>query len=324
MITSVRGKSDEKSCTRESVLNARSLNIQAVFSRIMRPLAVFVLLISGVGVGNAQTDEKQWRTYRSDSSGVSFLLPKLPVSTAASEPCTASDSKVYGAFHNGRVYVVKVLDANRTAAYCSDFNGRGFERLVRQMRTEIGSNSKSTRRVYRNRRRGRVAIRRIEVQISAADRTVRLINDRNRRRIIVLEVYGRELSTEEPTRFMKSLKLKGVSGALRIGRGAETTIGDDSPDLEVSGPDSNLRIVMKPKAPWTDEARSASIQGTVMLKAEFMANGEVGSISLIKGLPLGLNESAIGALRKIIFVPAVRSGRRVSMRKIVEYTFSIY
>jgi len=47
-------------------------------------------------------------------------------------------------------------------------------------------------------------------------------------------------------------------------------------------------------------------------------------VKVVRGLADGLNESAIEAARKIKFRPAMKDGRAVAMRSLVEYNFSLY
>lgn len=62
------------------------------------------------------------------------------------------------------------------------------------------------------------------------------------------------------------------------------------------------------------------VQGTVVLKAIFGANGKVYNIVIVQGVP-GLTERAINAARQIKFEPAIKDGRYVSMWMQLEYNF---
>lgn len=85
-----------------------------------------------------------------------------------------------------------------------------------------------------------------------------------------------------------------------------------------------LRIISKPKATYTDAARTANIQGSVRLKITFLASGEIGSITPITRLPNGLTEQAIAAARQIKFEPARVNGVPVSKVVTFDYGFNIY
>jgi len=88
--------------------------------------------------------------------------------------------------------------------------------------------------------------------------------------------------------------------------------------------DTKAQLLARPKAQYTDAARQNNVQGTVVLRVILSADGSVGSISAIRGLPNGLTEQAIAAARGIRFVPAKKDGRPVSVAVTVEYNFSVY
>lgn len=90
------------------------------------------------------------------------------------------------------------------------------------------------------------------------------------------------------------------------------------------GPTEGVKILSKPKALYTDAARQANIQGKVVLRVTFMANGSIGAISVISGLGSGLTEQAIAAARGMKFEPAKKGGVPYSVSRPVEYSFTIY
>jgi TonB family protein len=90
------------------------------------------------------------------------------------------------------------------------------------------------------------------------------------------------------------------------------------------GPTEGVKILSKPRANYTDAARQNQVQGKVVLRVTFSANGSIGAISVISGLGNGLTEQAIAAARGIRFEPAKRGGVPYSVTKPVEYTFTIY
>lgn len=87
---------------------------------------------------------------------------------------------------------------------------------------------------------------------------------------------------------------------------------------------SNLLITFKPRASYTDSARSKEIQGTVTLKVTFLANGEIGKIRVVAGLPNGLSEQAIAAAKNMRFEPAKKNNIPYTVTKQLQYNFTIY
>ncbi len=85
-----------------------------------------------------------------------------------------------------------------------------------------------------------------------------------------------------------------------------------------------LQILSKPKATYTDAARTNNVQGSVRLKITLLANGSVGSITPVTRLPHGLTEQAIAAARNIRFKPKMINGVAQSVVVTFDYGFNIY
>lgn len=82
-----------------------------------------------------------------------------------------------------------------------------------------------------------------------------------------------------------------------------------------------LRILSKPEARYTAEARNNNTSGQVVLHVLFGETGYVLQISVVRGLPFGLTESAIAAAREIEFEPAELDGKKVAYPLVVVYNF---
>ena len=87
--------------------------------------------------------------------------------------------------------------------------------------------------------------------------------------------------------------------------------------------DRPVEIVSKPTPEYTDEARSARIEGTVSLELEFTAAGDVRVLRIVRGLGHGLDEAAQRAALRIRFKPAQSDGRPVDSRATVHITFRL-
>ncbi|HSE15810.1 MAG TPA: TonB family protein [Pyrinomonadaceae bacterium] len=98
------------------------------------------------------------------------------------------------------------------------------------------------------------------------------------------------------------------------------------PDSVFTGKQVDRRIVLlqKPEPRYTETARQHQITGTVVLKAVFSANGSVLNIIVMSGLPDGLTEQSIAAVKKIKFIPAAKDGKFVSVWMQLEYNFNLY
>jgi len=87
--------------------------------------------------------------------------------------------------------------------------------------------------------------------------------------------------------------------------------------------DRPVEIVYKPTPEYTDEARSARVEGTVSLELEFTAAGDVRVLRVVRGLGHGLDEAAQRAALRIRFKPAQSDDRPVDSRATVHITFRL-
>lgn len=86
----------------------------------------------------------------------------------------------------------------------------------------------------------------------------------------------------------------------------------------------SLQVLSKPRANYTDSARTNQTQGTVTLRVAFLENGKIGDVSIVNYLPDGLTENAIEAAKQIKFEPATLNGKPINVVKQVQYSFSLY
>ncbi|HEX9931047.1 MAG TPA: energy transducer TonB [Pyrinomonadaceae bacterium] len=83
-----------------------------------------------------------------------------------------------------------------------------------------------------------------------------------------------------------------------------------------------LQILDMPTPIWKNKTNgSVNMSGTVRLRVEFLASGEIGKINIITGLPFGASEAATEAAKQIKFQPAYKNGQPVNSFKTVEYIF---
>jgi protein TonB len=68
-----------------------------------------------------------------------------------------------------------------------------------------------------------------------------------------------------------------------------------------------------PQPQYTEIARKARIQGVVIVQAIINKQGNVTDVKVLKGLPMGLDQSAVEAIRKWKFEPATLNGKPVDV-----------
>jgi len=76
---------------------------------------------------------------------------------------------------------------------------------------------------------------------------------------------------------------------------------------------------------YTQEAKDAHIEGTVLLDAVVLADGTVGEVTVVRSLDTtyGLDEQAVNAMKQWLFTPGKKDGKPVAVRVSVEMTFTM-
>lgn len=88
--------------------------------------------------------------------------------------------------------------------------------------------------------------------------------------------------------------------------------------------DRPFNIISKPRALYTDAARTKGISGKIVIIVVFGATGQIEGMILKNSLGGGLDENAMNAARQIKFTPPIKDGKPVTIIRTVEYKFSIY
>ncbi len=82
--------------------------------------------------------------------------------------------------------------------------------------------------------------------------------------------------------------------------------------------------IYKPEPAYTEEAKAAKLQGAVTLRMVVAASGNVTDVKLLKGVGKGLDESAIETVRTWKFKPAMKKGKPVPVKVMVEISFRLF
>jgi TonB family protein len=114
-----------------------------------------------------------------------------------------------------------------------------------------------------------------------------------------------------------------------LGFGDRTPKGSGSP--AEPGPDTyrlgngvTAPVLLSKRDPeYSEEARAAKYQGTVLLAVEVGPNGKASSIRVMRGLGLGLNEKAIEAVDQWRFKPGQKDGKPVTVLCTIEVNFRL-
>ena len=86
------------------------------------------------------------------------------------------------------------------------------------------------------------------------------------------------------------------------------------------------RAIFQPEAEFSDEARRAKYEGTVVVTLIVDANGNPQNVHVTRTLGMGLDEKAVEAVQKYKFKPAVeqKTGKPVPVMVSVEVRFRLY
>ncbi|HEY4572976.1 MAG TPA: energy transducer TonB [Thermoanaerobaculia bacterium] len=106
------------------------------------------------------------------------------------------------------------------------------------------------------------------------------------------------------------------------GPGETPAIEDSAPQVltaEMSRPVPLQRILPK----YTEVARRAGIQGTVIVEAVIDEKGNATNVRILRGLPMGLDRSAMEAIQQTQFKPAMIGSRPVKVYYTLTVTFTI-
>jgi len=145
-------------------------------------------------------------------------------------------------------------------------------------------------------------------------------------RLYDFRTYGAPPDDARIRGFFHYLSLKKVKGSIEIPEVALLMPWVDPNERLYLGKevDTKARLMNRPEPNYTENARRHKVNGIVVLKCVFAADGTVKNIRIVEGLPDGLTEKAIEAAHKIKFVPAMKDGKPVSMWMQLEYNFNLY
>jgi TonB family protein len=89
-------------------------------------------------------------------------------------------------------------------------------------------------------------------------------------------------------------------------------------------PNRPITVLSRAEPRYTEEARIKKIRGSVALVVEVRPDGYVGDVEVVQGLDAGLDESAVEAAHRIVFLPPVKDRKFVSFRMPMTMSFNIY
>jgi TonB family protein len=115
----------------------------------------------------------------------------------------------------------------------------------------------------------------------------------------------------------------GVGSGHGVGFGPGEGAGVGGGIFRVGGGVTAPALVFKKEPEYSEEARKAKYQGTVLLYVEIDPSGRATNIRVQRSLGLGLDEKAIEAVRQWKFKPGYKDGKPVTVAATIEVNFRL-
>lgn len=304
-------------------------------------LLFFIPVISSLCFSQPSAPLK-WEQYSVPEKNVTVLMPRLPVAVNSSNLCFGEKTIDYAAYTDGAVYLLRTVSRMRSEVLCANkrsFDNESFEIRLKGLR--------GTLKDFQEEKAEGGGLK--GVKFTTKDRITLLLDDYANKRWFELWVEGGDQNKPEVKKFLESLKIEKPTTGKDIGGGSPFMLGDETVSdcvLEFKPPekpqgdpkkrnstlipvikDTDLtspRLILKPKPPYTEEARKQQVRGKVELRVTFSSNGAISNIVTVTALSYGLREQAIAAALKIVFIPAVKNNKFCTTTRLVQYNFEIY
>jgi periplasmic protein TonB len=142
----------------------------------------------------------------------------------------------------------------------------------------------------------------------------------------------------DPKSAQTMMASNGTGGGAGIGSGSGTGVGmGTGPGIgqgtgggiggglyHVGGGVSAPSLIFSPDPEFSDEARKAKYQGTVIVRIIIGTDGRVRDAHIQRSLGMGLDEKALDAVHRWKFEPAKKDGQAVAVAVNVEVNFRLY
>ena len=98
---------------------------------------------------------------------------------------------------------------------------------------------------------------------------------------------------------------------------------DESTVHKVSTRVTSPKLLHKVEPSYTEMARNAKLEGTVLLAAEVWADGKAHNFRVLESFGTGLDGQAINAVRQWLFEPGKKDGRPVKVAVQFQVSFRL-
>lgn len=297
-----------------------------MISRLLLPVAFLFALGASVAAQVENSSSVVWERYKVSQRKVSFLFPKMPTVHETPSVCGELTAITYLAYAQGVIYEVVIAGPRRSLTQVN-CGGRIITHSPRKLDDRLAELRKMDR--YREQ----------TVRVSGTDGTYFSWNKGSRwiipdsstaARWTEVAISHYPNNRPDASRLTESFLFTAVDG-IEIGEGSPVTLGDKGVVSSI-GATSNLlarttsplTLYWRPRTYYTERARREKVEGSVLLRVAFRANGSIGPIRVEKQLPHGLTEIAVASVRKISFLPKRVNGLPVDDEQTLEFKFGVY
>lgn len=143
-----------------------------------------------------------------------------------------------------------------------------------------------------------------------------------RNRVVRLLANGMPRVSSSSTVCRAAIVFAGVVIAIGLLNGKPQSPDQDG--VYKMGPGiSAPQLIYRVEPSYTDEARTAKLDGSVLLSVVVGTDGLAHDINVVKSLGMGLDEKAVEAVQKWRFQPGVKDGELVKVRATIEIKFKL-
>jgi TonB family protein len=115
----------------------------------------------------------------------------------------------------------------------------------------------------------------------------------------------------------------GVGSGNGAGLGPGSGGGVGGGVYQIGGGVTRPELLYSIEAEYTDEARKARVQGTVIIYGEVFPDGKVHNMRVVHSMGLGLDERSLQALTRWRFRPGMKDGKAVATALQAEFYFRL-
>lgn len=292
--------------------------------RILTISTIIFLCVTGCVVGtpssvSASSPFQQWQRYTVKGEEFSVSLPALPAMTTDKymnlNPRYERTVRVLGSYASGVAYSINTFENPQGQSL------EEFINYIKLRRSRLREWKESTD-ISLNGFPGK----QFELSEREVPGAVQFFRTKNH--LYQFEAFGAFIGDPRMQEFFSSIVLGKKPDSINVqdGIGAQPDDSQSQSAPVIVGKDADRKamILTKPQPSYTDSARQQGTKGAVVLKAVFAATGGITGIQVVSGLPNGLTEKALAAVKQIRFVPAMKNGQMVSVQLQLEYNFNLY